>query len=321
MTVRLVTFVLAISAYLLLVKLSYDYADNILLAIPPVITLAISGLGSLVFDYAQETLEKLRIRRTLESYVATDVVREVLDNPESYLRSLGGQRTSVAILVTDLRGFTTMSEQVESTKLVTQLNEYLSAMVEDIFACRGSIDKFIGDAILAVWGHVNSAGPANDVRNAVEAALRMKRTLAQLNADWKARDLRPFEMGCGLNFGEVVFGNIGSARKMEPTVIGDTVNVTSRLEGVTKDYGRYLLLGEAAAELVRGSYTVQLVDRVILKGKTQPLRIYTVLEEAELNSGTQEYLQQYDEAQTKYAAGKFAEAELQVQAMSPAMPY
>ncbi len=311
MPLRLVSFAIAGFVYLLLVKLAYDYASRIIVAIPPVMTLAISGLGSLVYDYAQETLEKLRIRRTLESYVSRDVVREVLDNPKSYLRSLGGQRTSVAIIVTDLRGFTTMSEQIESTQLVSQLNEYLSAMVEDIFACRGSIDKFIGDAILAVWGHVNSAGAAGDVRNAVEAALKMRRTLRQLNAVWTGRGLHPFEMGCGLNYGEVVFGNIGSTRKMEPTVIGDTVNVTSRLEGLTKDYGRYLLMGEKAAELLGSSYTLQLVDRVVLKGKTQPVRIYTVADE--LDSSAREYLQRYEEAQVNYAAGNFLEAELQFQ--------
>jgi adenylate cyclase len=116
-------------------------------------------------------------------------------------------------------------------------------------------------------------------------------------------------MGCAINFGEVVFGNIGSSRKMEPTVIGDAVNVTARLEGLTKDYGRDLLIGEAAADLVRDSFTLQFVDRVILQGRTQPLMIYSLLDAADvpLTAGTT-YLDAYQTAQDAYRAADFAEA-------------
>src|SRR5205807_3531190 len=193
--------------------------------------------------------------------------------------------------------------------LVAQLNEYLSLMVEDIFACRGSVDKFIGDAILAVWGHFNSSGPAGDTALAVEAALRMKETLTRLNADWQQRGLRPFAMGCGLNFGEVIFGNMGSSRKMEPTVIGDAVNVTARLEGLTKDYGRDLLIGEAAADLVRDSFPLQFVDRVILQGRTQPLGIYSVLGAADVPLSVESaYFAAYHRAQEAYRAAEFSTA-------------
>jgi adenylate cyclase len=310
MWARLAAFALSIIAYLFLVKLAYDGASAIILGVPPVLAMAIAGLTSFVYDYTHETIEKLRIRRTLESYVSKDIVREVLDNPTSYLTSLGGKRAQVALIVTDLRGFTTMAEEMASTQLVAQLNEYLSLMVEDIFACRGSVDKFIGDAILAVWGHVNSSGPARDTTLAIEAVLRMRQSLARLNADWEQRGLRSFAMGCGLNFGEVVFGNMGSSRKMEPTVIGDTVNITARLESLTKDYGRDLLIGEAAAELVRESYTLQLVDRVVLKGKTRPLKIFTIVDRAgaQLEQPLLEYLEKYRVAQDAYASGAFEKA-------------
>ncbi|HMC27802.1 MAG TPA: adenylate/guanylate cyclase domain-containing protein [Verrucomicrobiae bacterium] len=310
MWTRLAAFVLLITSYLFVVKLVYDGANTIILGMPPVLAMALAGLTSFVYDYTHETIEKLRIRRTLESYVSKDIVREILDNPTSYLTSLGGKRAQVALIVTDLRGFTTMAEEMASTQLVAQLNEYLSLMVEDIFACRGSVDKFIGDAILAVWGHFNSSGPAGDTALAVEALLRMKETLARLNADWQQRGLRPFAMGCGLNFGEVVFGNMGSARKMEPTVIGDTVNVTARLESLTKDYGRDLLIGEAAAELIRDSYTLQLVDRVVLKGKTRPLKIFAIVDRAtvQLEQPLLDYLENYRIAQEAYAFGTFEKA-------------
>jgi adenylate cyclase len=307
---RAAAFVLLATSYLFCVKLAHDHADTIVLAIPPVLAFAVAGLVSFVYDFTHETLEKLRIRRTLEAYISKDVVREVLDNPESYLSKLGGQRANVALIVTDLRGFTTMSEEMDSSQLVTQLNEYLSLMVDDIFSKRGSVDKFIGDAILAVWGHFKSEGPAQDVLLAIEAALLMNESLRCLNADWQSRGLKTFEMGCGVNFGEVIFGNIGSSRKMEPTVIGDAVNVTSRLEGLTKDYGRHLLVGEAAADLAGDAFRFQFVDRVTLKGKTKPLRVYSVVSrrDAALDPKTEAYLKAYDRAHVSYSAGEVKEA-------------
>lgn len=307
---RAIAFVLLAAGYIFSVILAYNRADTVLLAIPPVLAFGVAGLVSFVYDFTHETLEKLRIRRTLEAYVSKDVVREVLDNPESYLSKLGGQRENVALIVTDLRGFTTMSEEMDSHQLVAQLNEYLSVMVDDIFSRRGSIDKFIGDAILAVWGHVKSEGPAQDVTLAIEAALLMKESLARLNADWTTRGLRTFEMGCGVNFGEVIFGNIGSSRKMEPTVIGDAVNTTSRLEGLTKDYGRELLIGEAAADLVGDAFRLQFIDKVTMKGKTKPLRIYSVVSrsDAAIEPQMAAYLEAYELAQASYSAGSFKEA-------------
>jgi adenylate cyclase len=310
---RLAAFVLLGAGFLFAVKLAHDYANAVVPGIPPLLAFGVGGLVSFIYDYTRETLEKLRVRRTLESYVGEEVVRDILDNPTSYLNALGGQRTKVALIMTDLRGFTTMSEQMDSTQLVAQLNEYLSLMVEDIFALRGSIDKFIGDAILAVWGHLNSGGPAHDVALALQAALRMKESLRRLNADWEKRGLRTFAMGCGLNYGEVIFGNIGSAKRKGPTVIGDTVNVTARLEGLTKEYGRDLLIGETAAELLRDRFTLQFVDRVAVKGKTKPLDLYSVLGLADqpLDSNLQCYLDAYAAARAAYRERAFADAHLQ----------
>jgi adenylate cyclase len=117
-------------------------------------------------------------------------------------------------------------------------------------------------------------------------------------------------MGCGVNFGEVIFGNIGSSRKMEPTVIGDAVNVTSRLEGLTKEYGRPVLIGEAAADLVSDTFLLQFVDRVTMKGKTKPLRVYSVISRLDdaLDPQMATYLEVYDRAHARFAAGDLQEA-------------
>ena len=308
---RLTSFILLAGVFIAAVKLAHDDADSVITAVPPLLAFGVGGLVSFIYDYTRETVEKLRVRRTLESYVSKEVVRDILDNPTSYLNALGGQRTKVALIMTDLRGFTTMSEEMDSTQLVTQLNEYLSLMVEDIFAMRGSIDKFIGDAILAVWGHFNSGGPGADVTLALQAALRMQESLRRLNAEWEKRGLRTFSMGCGLNYGEVVFGNIGSAKKMEPTVIGDTVNVTARLESLTKEYGRDLLIGETAAELVRNQFTLQFVDRVAVKGKTKPLDLFSVLGPTDqpLDENLHRYLEVYASARNAYRDRDFANAQ------------
>ena len=310
---RVGAFLLLAVGYLYSVYFIYNQADRIVLAFPPVLAFAVAGLVSFIYDFTHETLEKLRIRRTLEAYVSKDVVREVLDNPASYLSKLGGERANVGLIITDLRGFTTMSEEMDSHQLVVQLNEYLSLMVDDIFSRRGSVDKFIGDAILAVWGHVKSEGARQDAILAIEAALLMKESLRRLNADWASRGLRTFEMGIGVNFGEVIFGNIGSSRKMEPTVIGDAVNVTSRLEGLTKEYGRDLLIGEGAVDLAKDAFTFQFVDKVTMKGKTKPLRIYSVVAKAgvALDPQTTAYLEAYSKAQASYSAGDFREAKAQ----------
>ena len=322
MWLRAGLFVVVGAAFLGAVKLAYDQLDTIILAIPPVLTFATAGLGTFIYDYTHETLEKLRVRRTLESYVSADVVREVLDNPASYLNSLGGTRAQVAVLMTDLRGFTTITESLDSNQLVTQLNEYLSAMVDDIFALRGSIDKFIGDAILAVWGHLNSSGAAQDATAAIEAFFRMRGSLERLNSDWSRRGMPTLAMGCGINFGEVVFGNIGSARKKEITVIGDPVNVAARLEGLTKQYDRELLIGQAVADLVRDSYTLQFIDRVAVKGKSKALDLYSVVGgiNESRTSAFEAYLETYARAQAAYQRADFTGATALFQQCAEQLP-
>ena len=153
--------------------------------------------------------------------------------------------------------------------LATQGIEYLPHMVGAVCVSRVSCYKLLGDAVLAVWGSLSSVNSAEDAKNALKAALQMQVSLKKLNDDWTKRGLLNFAMGCGLNYGEVVFGNIGSAQKKELTVIGDTVNVTARLEGLTKDYRCNLLMGEGAAALVREELRLQYSDRRAVKGKKQ----------------------------------------------------
>jgi adenylate cyclase len=278
---------------------------------PPVagamLALVSSGLIRLVWEQVQDRLERARMRRTLERYMSKNLVCEILDNPETYFETLGGVRKPVAIFFTDLRGFTTMTEEADSSQVVAQLNEYFTGMVRHVFENDGTLDKFIGDAIMAVWGNIHTRGPAGDVARAVTTALQMKRSLAQLNAEWKNRGIRPLAMGIGINHGEAIVGNIGSPEKMELTVIGDCVNLASRLEGLSKHYGVEIVLGENAAELVADQFHLQLLDNVRVAGKNIPLNIYTVhgAFNESLDAATRVYLDQFAAGLELYRKGRF----------------
>ena len=159
------------AGYLVTARLLYDNTGLLLLTVPVLSALVLSGSFSLGFEYFLERLEKLRTRRTLERYVSKNLVAEILENPDSYYSSLRGMRVPVTILFSDLIGFTTLAEKADPEALVAQLNEYLSRMTSEIFSNGGTLDKFIGDAIMAVWGNVRSLGTAQDAKSCARAAL------------------------------------------------------------------------------------------------------------------------------------------------------
>src|SRR5947209_8138774 len=213
--------------YLVAVRILYDRASLLIIVVPPTVVFAAGGLFGLGFEYALERLEKLRTRRTLERYVSKNVVREILDNPSGYYSSMLGSRKPVTVLFSDLVGFTGLAESAEPAALVAQLNRYLSAMVPLVFDNGGTLDKFIGDAIMAVWGNVSSHGADKDAKAAVRAALGMRQVMAKLNQEWSAEGISPLAFGVGINHGEAIVGNIGSYEpheRLDPTVIGDAVN-------------------------------------------------------------------------------------------------
>src|SRR4029077_1156714 len=160
---------------------------------------------------------------------------------------------------------------------VTQLNEYLSRMTSVIFNNGGTLDKFIGDAIMAVWGNVRSLGTAQDAKCCARAALGMRRQLSQLNQSWREQGRMGLGMGIGVNHGEVIVGNIGSQERMDPTVIGDAVNLASRLEGLTRTYGVDMLVGASVAELVRDEVYLRSVARSRGQRKTKHAGLLTFL--------------------------------------------
>src|SRR5439155_24170013 len=201
------------------------------------------SVSTLGIDYAIERREKLRTRRTLERYVSKNLVKEILENPGGYFNSLKGSRMPATILFSDIVGFTTLSEKADPEELVRQLNEYLSAMTNVVFQHDGTLDKFIGDAIMAVWGNVKSQGKAKHAKAAAHAALGMRRELLRLNNARKTEGRMTLGIGIGINHGDVHAGNIGSQDRAEITAIGTEVYLALPLEAPTRNYDVHVHVG------------------------------------------------------------------------------
>ena len=298
--------------YLAVARVCYDYAGLLLITVPVLAAFLLSSLFSLGYEYMMERIEKLRTRRTLERYVSKNLVKEILDNPGGFYSSLKGVRIPATVLFSDIVGFTSLTEHADPEALVKQLNEYLSRMTKAVFDNGGTLDKFIGDAVMAVWGNVRSQGKVEDTKMAVRAALTMRREVWDLNANWFERGIAPFAIGIGISQGDVVGGNIGSTEKADPTVIGDAVNLASRLEGLTRTYGTDILLGPTAADLVRDEFHIRSVARVQVKGKSEPVEISTLIgaRSAGIDPEFLRHLETYEEAFQKFRQREFREAKI-----------
>ena len=305
---RMILVVILAAAYWAVCYATVRSAGFVILAVTPLLAFGSSSLVVFSYDFVLLRVEKNRTRRTLERYVSKDVVRDILDNPGTYLNTLGGVRKPVSILFSDIRGFTTMTEGADASLLVKQLNEYFDDMVRIVFAQQGRLDKFIGDAVMADWGSIITAGAEEDARRAVATALEMRKYLARLNVNWKQRGLTELSFGIGINHGEVIVGNLGSEQKMEVSVIGDAVNLASRLEGLTKEYKLDLLLGETMAPLVQDRFMLRSVDSVQVKGKTKPVRVFTVVVDKETGAEPPVWLERYEHGIGLYRTRLFAEA-------------
>jgi adenylate cyclase len=282
--VRLLVLAGANTAILGAALFAYNRLNVYIPMLAPLIELNVTVLLGLASDLTWERFEKTRVRRTLEKYVSNNVVQELLDRPQAFQQALGGVLKPTAILFSDIRGYSTVSARTDPQALVSQLNEYLSAMVECVFRYGGTLDKFIGDAVMAVWGNVTSDGVRNDTANAVRAGLAMHAELARLNEGWRARGLPELRVGIAVNQGEVIVGNIGSQQRMEFTVIGDAVNVTWKLQELTKELGCGLIVCENVAPLLVEDFELKSVGRATLPGHTATEEVFAVLGEVNVNA-------------------------------------
>ncbi|MEW6202550.1 MAG: CHASE2 domain-containing protein, partial [bacterium] len=251
--------------------------QNVLLpTIAPILTILLGTAVTTIYVAMTEGKEKKQIRGMFSKYVSSDVVNDLLENPAGL--ALGGKYADLTILFSDIRGFTTISEKLTAEQVVTVLNEYLSEMTGIVIEYQGTLDKFIGDAVMAFWG---APIPQDDHHErGLRAALKMHKVLKELKERWvtEGKDYPPINIGIGLNSGEVVVGNIGSDMRMDYTVIGDHVNLASRLEGQCKTYGVGLVVSESTLSKVKDKLHHRMLDRIAVKGKKEPVTIYEVID-------------------------------------------
>ena len=221
-----------------------------------------------------ERLEKLRLRRDFRRFVSRDVADAMIAQQDEWRETAAGVKRRVVVLFSDVRGFTERSEQTDPGDLVKQLNEYLTSMVEVIFRHGGTLDKFIGDAVMAHWGALGGGSDEDHARKALLAARDMIAVLARMNASWQAAGKAPFQIGVGLHLGEAVAGEIGSPDRTEFGVIGDTVNLASRLEGLTKTFHCEVIYSDEVREASRMNDGALDLGLVRVKGRRNPVRLF-----------------------------------------------
>ncbi len=215
--------------------------------------------------------EREKIKTAFGKFVNKEIAERVLRDEIS----LGGQTKEVAVFFSDIRSFTAISELLAPHEVVEFLNDYMTRMVACVNNTHGVVDKYIGDAIMAVWGAPYSVG--NDTENAVNGALMMREALAEFNKGRGAPGKPALHIGCGINYGTVVAGQIGSMERMEYTVIGDAVNLASRIEALNKPFRTDILISAAAHEKVLGIFKVEPMKQIMVKGKVKPQQIYAVI--------------------------------------------
>jgi adenylate cyclase len=239
----------------------------------PTATLALNYVAIVSYRFFFEEREKKKVRAAFGQYVAPGVVDRLLKEPD--LLRLGGDEKDLTAMFTDIRGFTAISEGLSPSALVELLNEYLSEMTEVIFRNWGTLDKYIGDAIMAFWG---APFPQPDhAERACRAALDMLQVLKKLQEKWQAEGRSRINIGIGINTGPMVVGNMGSNRRFNFTIMGDNVNLASRLEGINKEFGTRLVISEYTYQAAGKNLVVRELDLIRVKGKMRPVRIYELL--------------------------------------------
>mgnify|MGYP003700576055 FL=1 len=266
-------------------------------------------------NYARDAAEKRQVRGAFSQYLSPDLVEQLAENPDQ-LR-LGGETKKMTLLFCDVRGFTTISEsyRADPQGLTRLINRLLTPLTNEILKRQGTIDKYMGDCIMAFWN-----APLEDGRqeaHACEAALAMFASLETLNEERKREaeeggfEFLPLNIGIGINTGDCVVGNMGSDQRFDYSVLGDAVNLASRLEGQSKSYGVGTVIGEETADAVREAMPVAELDLIAVKGKSEAVRIFTILGAPEIMQSPdyEALMQDHDAMMAAYRAQRFDEAE------------
>ncbi len=261
----------------------------------PVGNLMIVSIGVVVYQYFTEEREKRQIKKAFKMYLNDALVEQLAENPDGL--QLGGDEKVLTVLFSDIRNFTSISEGMTPEQLVSLINTYLSLMTKTIMNENGTVDKYIGDAIMAIYGA--PVFSEKHPEQACRAALKMMYDLDRVKDEWMERGYPEINIGIGINTGRMVVGNMGSEDRFDYTVMGDSVNLASRLEGLTKAYSAGIIISEFTEENISG-FTVKDLDLVRVKGKDKPIRIFELLAEGEPGLELSLELEGYSEALEHY---------------------
>jgi len=239
----------------------------------PVIQTVLTYTLIVSYRVVNEQQEKKYIRQTFSKFVSASVVDELLKDPSKV--KLGGEKKILTVLFSDIRGFTSISEQLTPEELVEHLNIYLQAMTDIVIDTEGTLDKYIGDAIMAFWGAPIEL--ENHALKSCQAALRMMDKMAEINNVWEHEKKPVLDIGIGINTGDMVVGCMGSSSRMDYTLMGDNVNLGSRLEGTNKVYRTNIIISDFTYQYVKDHVIVRELDLIRVKGKALPVKIYELI--------------------------------------------
>jgi adenylate cyclase len=310
----------AIGAMLLVIAINlalWQYANTVMPLAATVLMIAVMFMLSMSYGFFVESRAKRQITGLFGQYVPPELVDEMSEDPEKF--TMEGESREMSVLFSDVRGFTTISEGLTPKQLTRLMNEYMTPMTRIIHKHRGTIDKYIGDAIMAFWG-----APLSDpdhARHSLLAALEMQQSLAVLREQFKAEGWPEIRIGVGINSGTMSVGNMGSEFRMAYTVMGDAVNLASRLESLTKQYGVGIIIGEKTQQALACDFEFRELDRVKVKGKDEPVAIFEPLGPVgQVDQAVMDELKLFRQAIKLYRAQDWDLAEVQLLNLQKAAP-
>lgn len=254
--------------YLLFSRYLHD-----LTLLSPLMALGLTTVGSEIYRSLVVDRKGRYMKKAFSNYVSADLVTQIMKNPDSL--KLGGEKREISILFSDIRGFTSLSEKLSPEDLVQVLNEYLNPMTQIVLEEKGTLDKYIGDAVMAIYNAPLDVAAHAD--HACRSAIKMMEKLGDLNRSFVERGIQTIDIGIGINTGDAVVGNMGAAMRFDYTAIGDNVNLASRLEGLNKMYGTHIIVSESTKLLSGSDLAFREIDLVAVKGKQQPVPIYELM--------------------------------------------
>ncbi len=315
-TWKLLTVALVAGGYLLVDQWLFSTARLQLATVVPMLNVFSCAFGLIFLGYISTDREKMFLRSAFQHYLNKSVMEQMLQNPEKL--KLGGEKKEMTVLFSDIRGFTTLSERMAPEALVKFINSYLTPMTQIVFEEGGTLDKYIGDAMMAFWG-----APLEQEDHAVRAcraSVRFLGELTRLKAAWREQNLPEFDIGVGINSGPMIVGNMGSDVRFDYTVMGDSVNLASRLEGTNKEYETRILMSESTFTQAKDHVIARRLGAVRVKGKRKPVRIYELRDMGQAQGTELEAITAFELGVDKYVGQQWDEAAALFQKVSELWP-